>query len=212
MIKLVVTLMLVPGLLAAQRVGFGVTGAWMAGGGSHVQTSCGGDEFRGGIGPALSFAPGSGRLELTFMARAYRMRDFGSCQALFDQAPPPANGTWVYENRHTLLSDKFVTTDARAEYRLERRLSIGAGGGMAWHEGVDFPYGLVSAEVLPVLGRRTTFGVGLELYAVRGATDLTRVTYVNSQVVSSEELPREWSWSHAVVVTARFSISVGSPR
>jgi len=73
-------------------------------------------------------------------------------------------------------------------------------------------YGLVSAEVLPVLGRRTTFGVGLELYAVRGATDLTRVTYVNSQVVSSEELPREWSWSHAVVVTARVSISVGSPR
>jgi len=212
MIKLVVTLMLLPGLLAAQRVGLGVTGAWMASGGSHVQTSCGGDEFRGGIGPALSFAPGSGRLELTFMARAYRMRDFGSCQDLIDQALPPANGTWVYENRHTLLSDKFVTTDARAEYRLERRLSIGAGGGMAWHEGVDFPYGLVSAEVLPVLGRRTTFGVGLELYAVRGATDLTRVTYVNSQVVSSEELPREWSWSHAVVVTARFSISVGSPR
>jgi hypothetical protein len=207
--KLVVTLMLVPGLLAAQRVG--VTGAWMATGGGHIQTECAGDEFRGGIGPALSFAPGSGRLELTVMARAYRMRDFGGCTADIVQLPPPANGTRDFANGYTLLSDKFVTTDARAEYRLERRISFGLGGGMAWHEGVDFPYGLVSAEVLPVVGRRTTFGVGLELYAVRGATDLTRVTYVNSQVVSSEELPRDWSWSHAVVVTARVSISVGSP-
>jgi len=179
----------------------------MAAGGSHVQTSCGGDEFRGGIGPAVSFAPRGGRLELTFVARAYRMRDFGSCQADLVLIPPPANGTRVFENRYTLLSDKFVTTDARAEYRLQPRLSIGAGGGMAWQEGVDFPYGLVSAEVLPIAGRRTTFGLGLELYAVRGATDLTRVTYANSQVVSSEELPREWSWSHAVVVTARFRMS-----
>lgn len=78
---------------------------------------------------------------------------------------------------------------------------------MAWHQGVDFPYGLVSAQWLPVVARRTTFGLGLELYAVRGATDLTRVTYANSQVVSSEALPRERSWSHAVVVTARFSLS-----
>jgi hypothetical protein len=200
-------LMLGPGLLAAQRVGLGVTGAWMAHGGSHVQTSCGGDEFRGGIGPAVSFAPRGGRLELTLVARAYRMRDFGSCQAEAVELPPPENGTRVFDNRYTLLSDKFVTTDARAEYRLRRRLSFGAGGGMAWHEGVDFPYGLVSAEWLPVVGRRTKFGLGMELYAVRGANDRTRVTYANSQVVSSEELPREWSWSHAVVVTARFSIS-----
>lgn len=200
-----VVVVLAPGLLAAQRVGLGVTGAWMATGGKHVQTTCGGDEFRGGIGPSVSFAPGSGRLQLTFLARAYRMRDFGSCQA--SELPPPENGTRVLENRYTLLSDKFVTTDARAEYRLRRRLGIGAGGGMAWHEGVDVPYGLVSAEWLPVARRRTRFGLGLELYAVRGAADLTRVTYVNSQVVSSEELPRERSWSHAVVVTARFSIS-----
>ena len=199
--------MLGPGLLAAQRVGLGVTGAWMAHGGSHVQTSCGGDEFRGGIGPAVSFAPRGGRLELTFVARAYRMRDFGSCQADAVSLPPPDNGIRVFENRYTLLSDKFVTTDARAEYRLRRRLSIGAGGGMAWHQGVDFPYGLVSAQWLPFVARRTTFGLGLELYAVRGATDLTRVTYANSQVVSSEALPRERSWSHAVVVTARFSLS-----
>lgn len=200
-------LMLVPGLLAAQRVGLGVTGAWMATGGSHVQTTCGGDEFRGGIGPAVNFAPRGGRLELSFTARAYRMRDFGSCQAQADQLPPPENGTRVFENRYTLLGEKFVTTDARAEYRLRRRLRIGAGGGMAWHQGVDFPYGLVSAEWLPVARRRTTFGLGLELYAVRGATDPTRVTFANFQVVSSEELPRDWSWSHAVVVTARFSIS-----
>jgi len=200
-------LMLVPGFLAAQRVGLGVAGAWMAAGGRQVQTICGGDEFRGGIGPAVSVAPRGGRLELTFVARAYRMRDFGSCQAQADLLPPPENGTRVFENRYTLLSDKFVTTDARAEYRLRRRVSIGAGGGIAWHEGVDCPYGLVSAEWLPVAGRRTTFGLGLELYAVRGATDFTRVTYANSQVVSSEELPRQWSWSHAVVVTARFSIS-----
>lgn len=199
--------MLVPGLLAAQRVGLGVTGAWMAAGGKHVQTVCGGDEFRGGIGPVVGFAPRSGRLELTLVARAFRMRDFGSCQAQADPLPPPENGTRDFENRYTLLSDKFVTTDARAEYRLRRWLSIGAGGGMAWHEGVDFPYGLVSAEWLPVAGRRTTFGLGLELYALQGATDLTRVTYANSQVVSSEELPRERSWSHAVVVTARFSIA-----
>ena len=198
-------LILAPGLLAGQRVGLGVTGAWMADGGSHVQTSCGGDEFRGGIGPAVGFAPRGGRLELTFTARAYRMRDFGSCQA--DQLPPPENGIRVFDNRYTLLSDKFVTTDARAEYRLRRRLSLGAGGGMAWHEGVDFPYGLVSAEWLPVVGRRTTFGLGLELYAVRGANDRTRVTYANSQVVLSEALPREWGWSHALVVSARFSIS-----
>ena len=198
-------LMLAPGLLVAQRVGLGVTGAWMADGGSHVQAICGGDEFRGGIGPAVSFAPRGGRLELTLVARAYRMRDFGSCQA--DQLQPPENGTRVFDNRYTLLSDKFVTTDARAEYRLRRRLGIGAGGGMAWHEGVDFPYGLVSAEWLPVVGRRTTFGLGLELYAVRGANDRTRVTYANSQVVLSEELPRERGWSHAVAVTARFSIS-----
>lgn len=179
----------------------------MATGGKNVQTICGGDEFRGGIGPAVSFAPRGGRLELTLVARAYRMRDFGSCQAQADQLPPPENGTKVFENRYTLLSDQFVTTDARAEYRLRRRLSLGAGGGMAWHEGVDFPYGLVSAEWLPVAGRRTTFGLGLELYAVRGATDLTRVTFANSQVVSSEALPRERSWSHAVVVSARFSIA-----
>jgi hypothetical protein len=200
-------LILVPGLLAAQRVGLGVAGAWMATGGRHVQTTCGGDEFRGGIGPAVSFAPRGGRLELTFVARAYRMRDFGSCQAQADQLPPPEHGTRVFENRYTLLSNKFVTTDARAGYRLRRRLSIGAGGGMAWHEGVDFPYALVSAEVLPVVGRRTTLGLGLELYAVRGATDGIRVTYANSQVVSSEALARERSWSHAVLVTARFSIS-----
>ena len=200
-------LVLMPGALAAQRVGLGVTGAWMADGGSHVQTTCGGDEFRGGIGPAVSFVPRDGRLELTFMARAYRMRDFGSCQAQADQLPPPENGTRIFENRYTLLSDKFVTTDARAEYRLQRRWSIGAGGGMAWHEGVDFPYGLVTAEWRPVAGRRTTVGLGLELYAVRGATDSTRVTFANFQVVSSEELPRERSWSHAVVVTARFSVS-----
>lgn len=199
--------MLGPGLLAAQRVGLGVTGAWMATGGSHIQTTCGGDEFRGGIGPAFGFAPRGGRLVLTLTARAYRMRDFGSCQAQADQLPPPENGTRVFENRYTLLSDQFVTTDARAEYRLRRRLSIGAGGGMAWHEGVDFPYGLVSAEWRPVARRRTTFGLGLELYAVRGATDRTRLTFANFQVVSSEELPRERSWSHAVVVTARFSLS-----
>ena len=78
---------------------------------------------------------------------------------------------------------------------------------MAWHQGVDFPYGLVSAEWLPVARRRTSFGLGLELYAVRGATDPTRVTFANFQVVSSEELPREWRWSHAVVITARFIIS-----
>jgi len=207
MIKLGVTLMLVPSMLAAQRVGLGVTGAWMATGGSHIQTSCRGDEFRGGIGPAVGFAPRGGRLELSFMARAYRMRDFGSCQDVVSPPPPPVNGTRDFESRYTLLSDQFVTTDARAEYRLRRRLSIGAGGGMAWREGVNFPYGLASAEWLPVVGRRTTFGLGLELYAVRGATDLTRVTYANSQVVSSEALPREWHWSHAVVVTARFSIS-----
>ena len=200
-------LLLVPSLLAAQQVGLGVTGAWMAAGGKHVQTACGGDEFRGGIGPAVSFAPRGGRLELSFMARAYRMRDFGSCQPDAVALPPPENGTRDFENRYTLLSGKFVTTDARAEYRLRRRLSIGAGGGMAWHEGVDFSYGLVSAEWRPVAGQRTTFGLGLELYALRGATDLTRVTFANSQAVSSEELPREWSWSHAVVVTARFSIS-----
>ena len=200
-------LMLVPGLLAAQRVGLGVRGAWMADGGRHVQTICSGDEFRGGLGPAVSFAPRGGRLELTLVARAYRMRDFGSCQAQADQLPPPENGVRVFENRHTLLNDKFVTTDARAEYRLRRRLSVGAGGGMAWHEGVDFPYGLLSAEWLPVVGRRTSFGLGLELYAVRGANDRTRVTYANSQVVLSEELPREWSWSHAMVVTARFTVS-----
>ena len=200
-------LMLMPGLLAGQRVGLGVTGAWMAEGGRHVQTICGGDEFRGAIGPAVSFASRGGRLELALVARAYRLRDFGSCQAQADQLPPPENGIRVFENHYTLLSDKFVTTDARAEYRLRHRLSIGAGGGMAWHEGVDVPYGLVSAELLPVAGRRTTFGLGLELYAVRGATDRTRVTYANSQAVSSEELPREWSWSHAVLVTARFSIS-----
>ena len=135
------------------------------------------------------------------------MRDLGSCQAQFDAPLPPENGTRIIENRYTLLSDKFVTTDARAEYRLRRRLSIGAGGGMAWHEGVDFPYGLVSAEWLPVVGRRTSFALGLELYAMRGVTNLTRVTYANSQVVSSEELPRESSWSHAVAVTARFRIS-----
>ena len=179
----------------------------MATGGKHVQAVCGGDEFRGGIGPAVGFAPRGGRLELTFVARAYRMRDFGSCQAQADQLPPPENGVRVFENRYTLLRDKFVTTDARAEYRLRRRLSLGAGGGIAWHDGVDFPYGLVSAEWLPVARPRTTFGLGLELYALRGATDLTRVTYANSQVVSSEELPREWSWSHGVAVTARFSIS-----
>ena len=200
-------LMLAPDLLAGQRVGLGATGAWMADGGSHVQTVCGGDEFRGAIGPAVSFAPRGGRLELTFTARAYRMRDFGSCQAQADQLLPPQDGITVFENRHTLLSDKFVTTDARAEYRLRRRLSLGAGGGMAWHEGVDFPYGLLSAEWLALAGRRTSFGLGLELYAVRGANDRTRVTFANSQVVLSEELPREWSWSHAVVVTARFSIS-----
>lgn len=200
-------LMLVPGLLPAQRVGFGVTGAWMAAGGSHVQTTCGGDEFRGGIGPALGFAPRGGRLALTITARAYRMRDFGSCQAQADQLPPPENGTRVFENRYPLLSDRFVTTDARAEYRLRRRWRVGAGGGMAWHEGVDFPYGLVSAEWLPVSRRRTTVGLGLELYAVRGARDLTRVTFANSQVVSSEALPRERSWSHAMVVTLRFSLS-----
>jgi hypothetical protein len=200
-------LLLVPGFLAAQRVGLGVTGAWMAAGGNHVQTTCGGDEFRGGIGPAVSVAPRGGRLDLTITARAYRMRDFGSCQAQADQLPPPENGTRVFENRYTLLSDKFVTTDARAEYRFRRRWSVGAGGGMAWHEGVDVPYGLVSAEWLPVARRRTSFGLGLELYAVRGATDLTRVTFANSQVVSSEELPRERSWSHAVVVTARFILS-----
>ena len=78
---------------------------------------------------------------------------------------------------------------------------------MAWHEGVDFPYGLVSAEWLPVARHRTTVGLGLELYAVRGATDLTRVTFADFQIVSSEALPRKWSWSHAVVVTARISIS-----
>lgn len=202
-----VVVILVPSLLAAQGFGLGVTGAWMAAGGSHIQTSCGGDEFRGGIGPAVSFAPGGGQLELTVMARAHRMRDLGSCQAQFDAPLPPENGTRIIENRYTLLSDKFVTTDARAEYRLRRRLSIGAGGGMAWHEGVDFPYGLVSAEWLPVVGRRTSFALGLELYAMRGVTNLTRVTYANSQVVSSEELPRESSWSHAVAVTARFRIS-----
>lgn len=200
-------LVLVPGLLAAQRIGLGATGAWMAAGGSHVQTTCGGDEFRGGIGPAVSFVPRNGRLQLTVTARAYRMRDFGSCQADAVQLPPPESGARIFENRHTLLSDKFVTTDARADYRLRRRLTIGAGGGMAWHEGVDFPYGLVSAEWLPVARRRTTFGLGLELYAVRGATDRTRLTFANFQVVSSEELPRERSWSHAVVVTARFSLS-----
>ena len=200
-------LMLVPGLLAAQRVGLGVTGAWMAAGGRHVQTTCAGDEFRGGMGPAASFAPRGGRLALTFTARAYRMRDFGSCQAQADQLPPPENGTRVFENRYSLLSDKFVTTDGRAEYRLRRRLSLGAGGGMAWHQGVDFPYALVSAEWLPVARRRTSFGLGLEFYAVRGATDPTRVTFANFRVVSSEELPREWSWSHAVVVTARFIMS-----
>jgi hypothetical protein len=201
-------LMLMPGLLAAQQLGLGVTGAWMATGGSHVQTSCGGDEFRGGIGPTLSFAPRGGRLEITFTAKAYRMRDFGSCQAeVADQLPPPANGTMDFVDRHLLLSDHFATTDARAEYRLRRRLRVGAGGGVAWHEGVDSPYGLVSAEWLPLAGARTSFGLGLELQAVRGATDVTRVTYANSQVVSTEALPREWSWSHAVVVTARFIIT-----
>src|SRR5688500_11294043 len=83
-----------PGLRAGQRVGLGLTGDWLADGVSHVQTSCGGDEFRGGIGPAVGFAPRGGRLELTFTARAYRMRDFGSCQA--DQLPPPENGIRVF--------------------------------------------------------------------------------------------------------------------
>lgn len=199
--------MVIPGLLAGQAVGLGIAGSWMATGGTHIQTSCGGDEFRGGIGPAVRLAPRGGRLELTLTARAYRMRDFGSCQAEADVVPPPANGTIVIANRYILLSDKFVTTDARAEYRVRPRLRLGAGGGMAWHEGVDFPYGLASAEWLAIAGRRTAFGLGLELHAVRGATDPTRVTYANSQVVSSESLPREWSWSHAVVVTARLILS-----
>jgi hypothetical protein len=201
------TLMLLPGLLAAQQIGLGVTGAWMATGGRYVQTSCGGDEFRGGIGPTLSVAPRGGRLELTLTARAYRMRDFGSCQAQADVLPPPDNGTVVFENRHILLGEHFVTTDARADYRLRRRLSIGAGGGMAWREGVDSPYGLVSTEWLALSGSHTAFGLGLELYAVRGALDRTRVTFANAQMVSSEALPREWNWSHAVVVTARFIIT-----
>ena len=182
----------------------------MATGGDNIQARCQGNEYRGGIGPTFRFSNPGGRFAVSLHARAYRLQDFSSCDA--DLVPPPANGTTVFENRHTLVGDKFVTTDARAEYRAAGWLGVGAGGGVAWHEGVDFPYALVSAEVLAVSRPGMTLGFGLELYGVRVATDRTQVTLVNSQIVASEPLPRVRSWSHAVAITARVSFPLSPAR
>jgi hypothetical protein len=187
--------------MSAQRVGLGISGSWLFTGGHNIQAACLGDEHRGGIGPTLSYAEGR-RFTVTVNARAWRMRDFGSCQAQADVLPPPADGTVVFQDRYTLLADKFVTTDARAEYRARRWLGVGAGAGVAWHEGPDFPYGVLAAQLFPVARPRLSLGFGLELYGMNVATDRTEVTFANSQIVSSEPLPRERSWSHALALTA----------
>lgn len=196
-----------PGSLAGQRLGVGVTGSAMVDGGRNVDAQgCVTRDYYGGAGPTIRLIPKGERLGVSLSARAYRLYKDATC--FVDPLPPPPNGTITLEDRYTLQSYRFVTGDARVEYRFLERVQLGAGGGMAWHAGIDFPYGLVSAEVFPILHTAGRVGIGLELYAMRVATDRTRITYANSNPVLVEDLGRERRWSHAVVITLGGSLTV----
>ena len=191
-----------PAHLAGQPVSVGAVFTGLVNGGESVaQRGCGASHSVG-LGPALLW--GDGRVRLALNARVYPM-SLATCAA--DLVPPPANGTVTYEDDHSLKASRFATTDARMSFHPGRRLALGVGAGVAWHRGVDFPYGVVSAEVKPIVRPRWGLGVGLELYGLRVATDRTRVTYQNSVPVLTEDLGRERGWSHGIVLTVGFHIA-----
>ena len=190
--------MLAVGRVAAQNVGLGLSAAWMATAGTNVEDDCSVRDYRGGIGPSLSIR--GQRLSVSVTARRHLVPDGSSCTA--DQVPPPANGTVEQVNRYPLLSTRFLTTDARVDLRPARRLGLGLGGGVAWHEGVDFPYALLAGEFLAIAKESTELAFGVELYALRVTTDRTQLTYQNSQLVATTPLPREKDLSHALQITA----------
>jgi hypothetical protein len=196
-LKLLLPAALLPGMLWAQRPALGAILTGLVTGGEGVGGNCLQSSYRIGIGAQLAVPAFRRWTSLQLNIRGYGI-DFGS--SCVDGFPPP-DGTYIQDDRVDLVSRSFVTTDIRIAARLgEGPVSLALGGGNAWHEGYNLPYGVLGAEL--ALVSRPTYGISLsgELQLLRVTSDRFRRTYQDFALISEESLGRVHRWSHALVL------------
>lgn len=202
--RILLPAVLLPTLAWGQQITLGPSLTQILKSGRGIARSCGQSEYGTGLGARLS-VPGLSRwTKLQVAGRGYWLNRGAEC-AFADI--PPADGTYVEDDRINLLSQSFITTDVHLAAQIPRTpLSFALGGGNAWHKGPNLPY-LVLAAGLSLYDRDgLQFGLGGEYEYLRTTSDQVRRTYVNGELIAEEPLGRVHDWSHAFAVNIHLDV------
>jgi hypothetical protein len=197
-LRLILLAALVPGWLLAQQPMLGAALTALADGGEGVgNTSCVSGNHLLGLGARLSAPAFTDWTSLQVNVRGYGINLGDFCLDGF----PPAEGTYIQDDRIDLVTKPFVTTDARLAARVgESPIGVALGVGNAWHQGDNLQYGVFGAEITLVSRPTYEISVGGELQLLRVTSYRFRRTYQDFTLVSEELLGRLHRWSHGLVL------------
>lgn len=181
----------------SQQVALGAGLSHILGAGNEVSSQCYDHVHSTGFGPRAAVSMLSGRGAVAATMRAYWFSRGATCAL---DPFVPRDGTYEFDDGVGLLAVEFTTTDVRFELEPVRRFRIGAGGGVAWREGRDVPYGLLEMGASLISTRSVRLWIDGELGALRFSKARRRDTFQNFAVVSSEPLGITRHWSAAFLV------------
>jgi hypothetical protein len=181
----------------SQKATLGAGLSHILGAGDEVSSDCYDHVHSTGFGPRATVSMLSGRGTVTATAHAYWFSRGATCAL---DPFVPRDGTYEFDDGVSLLAVEFITTDVRFELEPVRRFRIGAGGGVAWREGRNVPYGLVEMGAALISAPLVRLWINGELDAFRFSKARRLDTFQNFAVVSSQPLGITRHWSTAFVV------------
>lgn len=204
----VLLMLVLPAVAWTQRSTLGPSLTLMVGGGDGVVPRGCQDYHIGAFGLQFS-RPIAGRLvTLQLAGRGFVLSLPTSCHP--SPSPPPPDGTYIVDERVSLLAVPFVATDARLGISAPNGMAmLTLGGGTAWREGHNVPYLVTGIGIPAVDGVTHRFGFQLEYHWVRLTSDRFRRTFLNGQMTAEQPLGNVHRWSHAVTLGMRVGVPVG---
>jgi hypothetical protein len=202
-----VVMLAMPTVSWGQRATVGPSFTLMVAGGDGVETRGCGETHFGAPGVQVATPIAGNRVTLHLAGRGFVLGLPTSCAAA--PSPPPPDGTYIVADRVSLLSRRFLTTDARLGLTAPGNAAmLTAGAGIAWREGHNVPYFVAAVGIPFVDGVTRRFGLQVDYHWVRLTSDRFQRTFLNGQMTAEQSLGTAHAWSHALTVGLRLGIAL----